>query len=301
MINKKKTKIRQDFSVSSILVVGTLRDVENNIEKTLKCLDDAFSWVTNICWFLVESDSKDRTLSKLKILQKKYKNFRFISLGNLEKKLPLRSQRIGYCRQKYVEEIRSNVLYKNIQYVVVADLDKINLGLKKEAVRSCWDTKIKWDAVFANQPGGYYDIWALRHSMWSPADCFVEYNWLISNGVRPSSAYYKSVTSKLLKLNSNLDWISVNSAFGGIGIYKRYLFNKSDYIYNKDNKVQEMCEHVNFNFTLIDKGYSLYINPKFVNSYNTDHVLKMRLKYWILVVTSLSFFNGIKNFFGSKS
>jgi hypothetical protein len=73
---------------------------------------------------------------------------------------------------------------------------------------------------------------------------------------------------------------SFANKFGGLGIYKRKLFDSSDY--TKLNL--ESCiyrEHVDFHHSCVALGYSLYINPRLINShwniYNRHRVKMLRL------------------------
>jgi hypothetical protein len=60
-------------------------------------------------------------------------------------------------------------------------------------------------------------------------------------------------------------WLPVDSAFGGIGIYKTSSFKHASYFGFSNG--HEICEHVGFHQMAREVGMKLYINPKFtVNS-----------------------------------
>jgi hypothetical protein len=76
--------------------------------------------------------------------------------------------------------------------------------------------------------------------------------------------------------------ISVNSAFGGIGIYKSWCFFKADY---RDDSHSHECEHVSFHRKLEVDGARMYINPRFINSiintYNMNKIFLIRnVRLW---------------------
>ena len=72
----------------SILVVGTVRNVEKSIIKEIdKCIKSLVKF-EDFKFYLVESDSTDNTLKILELLKKKLPNFEFSSLGILENKIP---------------------------------------------------------------------------------------------------------------------------------------------------------------------------------------------------------------------
>jgi hypothetical protein len=61
------------------------------------------------------------------------------------------------------------------------------------------------------------------------------------------------------------EWIPVESAFGGLAIYKRHLFDNVRYssvLANGDR----VCEHVTLHQQMKVKGAKLYINPALINS-----------------------------------
>jgi hypothetical protein len=61
------------------------------------------------------------------------------------------------------------------------------------------------------------------------------------------------------------EWIPVDSAFGGLAIYKRYLFDNVRYssvLANGD----PVCEHVTLHQQMKSKGARLFINPSLINS-----------------------------------
>ena len=196
--------------------------------------------------------------------------FAFVTLGNLRKQYPKRTARIAKCRNRYLQELRANKKYNNIDYVVVADLDGVNSDLTKTAVKSCWKFTEEWDACFANQSKVYYDIWALRHKTWCPNDCWKTYKFLLNHGVSKHRALHAAVYSRMININSNEDPIEVDSAFGGLGIYKKHAILTSVYIGLDDNE-EEICEHVNLHTTMKDKGLRLYIIPSLINCGWIEH------------------------------
>jgi glycosyltransferase involved in cell wall biosynthesis len=145
---------------SKVLILGTIRDCASTIEPIRRILSEAFDDAESIQWFVVESDSGDTTVETLEAIARQDPQFRFVSLGQLCAQVPQRTARIAQCRNRYLEEIRTNPEYQEIDYVVVADLDEVNLGLTRAAVRTCWH-HTGWDMMWANQRGPYYDIWAL--------------------------------------------------------------------------------------------------------------------------------------------
>lgn len=273
---RKEEYMRKNISLSNIVVVGLVRNCEKNLEIEVQKINSAFVSAASIRWLVIESDSDDGTVNILKKLSVN-SLFNFISLGKLETKHPMRTERIAKCRNRYLEELRVKSKYNKIDYVVVADLDGINSKLTSSAVNSCWDLGEDWDACFANQSEAYYDIWALRHRVWSPNDCWENYDFLINNGKSKSEALKTAVYSRMIKLKNNMKPLEVDSAFGGLGIYKSSIFLESKYTGLNLNQ-EEICEHVNFHNGLREKGFRLFIAPALINCGWNEHNKNLKIK-----------------------
>jgi len=267
--------------LDNFLVTGLVRNCSKTIYKDILRLQTVFQKISNIHWLLIESDSDDNTVEKLQSLEKRVDNFRYLSLGNLQHKMPLRTQRIAYCRNKYLEELRKNTLYSEIRYVVIVDLDGINNLLTEKAFLTCWD-KEGWDVCTANQKGPYYDIWALRHPVWSPNDCWIQQKFLQQYGLGQYDSIVAAVYSRMITISPEKEWIEVDSSFGGLAIYRRSVLEVGEYIGLNDDG-QESCEHVSLHAQLKSFGYRIYINPKLINAAYTEHTKPLRLSRRILL------------------
>lgn len=207
-------------------------------------------------------------------------DLRFLSLGKLRDEYPCRALRLAVCRNEYVKVIKSDPAYAGIDFVVVVDLDEINNTLGRQAVESCWDSVVDWDACFANSAGPYYDIWALRHRDWMPFDCWKRYH-VLKKYIGEDRAFEACVQSAEITIDPQASPIEVESAFGGVGIYKSHLFKSSSYPVERENcgyvigrdeafKVlgdcgRCACEHVGFHEQMKDQGARLFILPNLVN------------------------------------
>jgi len=277
----------------SFLIVGTVRNCQDTISEEVHRLKKIFDGSVSVYWLLIESDSVDDTEASLRGLKLEVPFFDYISMGQLSYKYPQRARRIAVCRDVYVNEIRTRPEYLSIDYVVVADLDGMCRQITPESVQSCW-IKQDWMACFANQPKGYYDLWALRHNYWSPRDPYRTFNCLVNLGVNSAKAYKISMIDKILKIKPGSKWIAVESAFGGLGIYRYEAFMMADYSVDGDYP-HDTCEHVTFNRKLKGQPAKLYINPALVNVYRSSHVFQMKLKYVLLRVFGLSIFEKLKS------
>jgi hypothetical protein len=273
---------------SKILIVGLVRNASRTLQNDVITLLEAFHNFKNFEFLLVESDSTDSTVQLLTSIKGGLSNFEFLALGNLDKTIPVREDRISYCRNRYLEELRNNPRYSNIEYLVVADMDGINDDLTTKSVESCF-VKQDWGACFANQHPFYYDIYALRHPDWSPNDCWKYEKALRDAGLPHVLAREKAVYSRQKRINPNSNWIEVQSAFGGFGIYNvKYLGNVS--YSSRDSNGDIICEHVQFHLDIRDNGAKLFINPSLINSRKNPHTSNRhkinRIKWLIKIFLS---------------
>lgn len=250
-----------------IQIVGTVRDVANIISQEIAIVERAFQKFGLLNIFLVESDSRDKTLKTLQELKETKLNFEYVSLGNLQSELPNRYERIAYCREQYLNYVREKS--DNIDYVVVVDLDGMNLSLSEDSVGNAFSQSDNWDAIFANQRGRYYDIGALRHRYWSPNDCFSVMHWA-SSITTNESARLLAIQSRMIKIDESAGLIPVESAFGGLAIYRVTVFIQSSYI-GLDENSNPQLDHVAFNLRLSKRGFRLFIDSQLINCVLNSH------------------------------
>lgn len=253
----------------TLLITGLGRNIGGVIEHNVSQLLSSFDMFENIEILVIESDSSDNSIEILKKTSLKYPNFNYISLGTLENRFPDRLDRISYCRNAYMSALRNDPKYRDVILVCVVDFDLLLDALDSKGIGSCFD-RDDWSAVFANQLGVYYDIFALRAEKWSPDDCWDLDRILRESGVHPRIAREVAVHSRQKRISRRSSWIPVNSAFGGMAIYRRDVIIKLNYS-ARDIDNQAICEHVPFNKAISDNGGKLFINPRFTNFSWNDH------------------------------
>ena len=121
------------------LVVGSVRNCEKYLRRDILRIKNALAEAKDIYWMIIESDSTDQSISVLTGLKNEIKNFNYISLGDLRYKIPIRTERIAYCRNIYLDQIRHNANYENVEYIIVSDFDGMNEYLTSSSLESCWD------------------------------------------------------------------------------------------------------------------------------------------------------------------
>lgn len=263
----------------NVVVVGAVRNVAKTLSTEVKRLHNILNssdHINTVQWLLIESDSTDNTIQTLDQLSNDIPSFGYLGLGNLDKKIPERTERIAHCRNAYLDELDSNFEYENTDLVIMADLDGINNILNTASLNSCFINN-DWDVCCANTKGPYYDIWALRHPQWCPGDCLQEYQFLRQYGWRSYSARFATIYSRMIIIQPDSDWIEVDSAFAGLAIYKKHAIQGQRYTAYAGKRA--ICEHVNFHKNIKAKGNIIFINPAMLNCKNPPHSRKLRFPH----------------------
>jgi hypothetical protein len=273
---------------NTFLVTGIARDCEKSIRKTLKSIKSLLGSDASISYFIVESDSTDRTLKTLESTKAVEQDFHFISLGNLVGSVPDRIQRIAICRNSYLEHL--DQLAKsgaNPDYVVIADFDGVNNRISN--IHSSTTLFSQSKVVCANQFGAYYDILALRKTGWVEEDYRLAVRRDISRGAGNIEAYIKNVSANQRKIHRTSPTIQVESAFGGLAIYPATALAGVRYTPALIGTNLYECEHVSLNSEVRNRGYDIEIQPGLQNIGAIAHtILTFRLaKVLVLTLSAL--------------
>ena len=269
-----------DLTGYRVFVAGIVRNVEKTISRDVEKMNEAIAGFGEIYWFLVESDSEDRSIQALESLSKEVPNFSYTSLGSIQN--PEQSRTIGMAtaRNRYLEELRNNPKLSEVDFVVISDFNALNTQITQTNLESCF-LRDDWDACFANQTGKYYDIWALRHPLWSPNDCWQQLAFYRQYMKFPEKALFASVQSRMISIPVSSPWIEVDSAFGGLGIYRKSVIEKGEYIGLTGTSLP-ICEHVPLHLNMRANGAKLFINPSMINTDSTNHSDASSLRYAIV-------------------
>ena len=270
---------------STIIILAAARNVAKVVESQVEVLSKSFRDFKEVRLHFVESHSTDSTVTILKALETKYENFSFESISHVSNKNQTRTERISLARNKAKDYAAK--MSESLDYVVVADLDGVNSGLTRSSVISNWSNS-DWDMVAANQRRDYYDVWALRHKDICPNDCWEDFENFCAS-MPKKAAFRLSVKAKMKSFVSAKGFVKVDSAFGGIAIYKSSIYFDSDYRGITERGIP-ICEHVPFNLSLVEKGAKLFINPEFVNCESSISSLPFckRIKHFIISDRNIS-------------
>jgi hypothetical protein len=269
MKGKRMTMTTEPFDLASrprpeqttITIVGTVRNGGRSLAADVARLAAATEGFAARRFFISESDSDDDTVDQLRRLEKARDDFAFESAGRLAPSMPLRTERIAHGRNRCVDYVRQ-LAGSPDDVVLVADLDGINDRLTAGGLRSCWDLPVRWDVCTANRGGAYYDIYALRCAGWVDEDC-VKATDLLAERMDRTLASWLVTRSRMIVLPRTHPPILVESAFGGLGIYRRAVFD--GFVYEglaPDGS--EICEHLSAHRQIVDAGGAIYINTAMV-------------------------------------
>jgi hypothetical protein len=263
-------------STCEVAIVGIARNCARSIERDLAVLLRAATIFARVHLLVVESDSDDRTPALLAELSARMPGLRHLSLGRLREQLPQRTARIAHCRNACLDELAANPVYAGVTHVVVSDLDGVSRDLTGAALATCWrDDAPNWDMCAANQADYYYDVWALRHPVWCPGDAWAEQRALVPVLGR-TAADEIALFSRMVHIDPGRPMIEVESAFGGLAVYRRDALLAARYV-GLDTNGAEICEHVTLHAQMRADGARLYVNPALVNARRTKHAGRKKL------------------------
>ena len=259
------------LSRSRVLVTGLARDCGNHLAREILRIEKhALKIFSAVDFFIVESDSIDNTEEVLREIKSKKRNFQYLSLGKLANEIPGRINRLRYCRNSYVNFVRQNVAEDKPDFVMVVDFDIKNRALDLHPLAKLV-SKNDWDGLFVNQRGPYYDIYALRKDGWVEDDCFKRYREL-ARQMPAKKAKKEAIWSQMQRIPRDKELIEVESAFGGLGVYRRRVFENFDYASLNETSTGE-SEHISLHKKIVNSGGKLFIVPAMTNFSYSPHNL----------------------------
>jgi hypothetical protein len=261
----------------TVLIAGVARNCAATLPGTVQRLTAALPAFHTVRWLVVESDSSDNTVAVLQQLAQTVPGFEYRSLGALAPRMAERTERLAFCRNVYLDHLqRLNEAASGptVPYLIVADLDGVNDALTPEALLTCW-AREDWAVCCANQRGLYYDIWALRHPQWCPGDCWEESRFLEQFSGNAGSARKAAVYSRMVNIPSQNDWLPVQSAFGGLAVYRSSVLQHARYV-GLTPEGRPVCEHVAFHAGILAQGGQIFINPQLINADTSELIAQ----YW---------------------
>jgi hypothetical protein len=258
---------------------GCARDCGRNIQSVLANVTRLASLFAEAGYVFFENDSSDTTRSVLEQWGAGRDHFHLSGADGLAAIMPARTMRLALARNENLKTVRGTPL-KDFDYFVVCDCDSVNeQEISAEAFTRAVDfleADKKRAGVFVNQDGPYFDVWALRHSKLCPNDVWEEtLDYAISHGVSDEQAYDAVFSKYQIAFPIDAEPIEVNSAFGGLAIYKMRYALKGQYDGHRTKVMRQggrhirltmqVCEHVKFHKGIREAGGRLHIVPWLIN------------------------------------
>lgn len=259
----------------AVLICGAARNAAAGLPLTLARIEELRRALGRCDVVIVTNDNLDGTDDILESWRRQDGSHQLVRLDGLAERLPANVERITAARNAYLAWLQENRA-GNHEFVVVLDLDGPNqhmdVGAIVDLVQGPWQD---WDAVFANQRQAYYDIFALRHPQWCPGCCLSELKartkkflfWKLGYARARNELIYR----RQYAIPPSAPPIPVQSAFGGLGIYRASTLQTARYA-ARDQAGNPVCEHVALHEAMLQKGARLFIVPWLLNDAPAEHL-----------------------------
>jgi hypothetical protein len=184
---------------------------------------------------------------------------------------------------------------------MVVDFDIRNNRFDQNSLHRVLNVEQEWDALFANQTGRYFDIFALRSENWSPRDCMEEVDELIKRGHSREYGKEIAIWKKMKRIDISIEPIEVESAFGGMAIYKNWIFERFDYNIASTPIGARESEHVALHYKARRAGAVLLIHPGFNNfAWNPHNLASFKILRRIDNLSKQSFLTEFRKIIRSR-
>lgn len=249
----------------SVVFVGPVRNCAPFLRDVFKNIDRIGGLFKSYSCVFVESDSSDNSLEILEEYSKKNDKIYVASLGKLEPRIQSRTLRIATARNAAINICEQKGLMDSHDFYIQLCVDDVMAQeMDLDAVLSCFKYDLEsWDVMTANQ-NTYYDLWTLRKEGWLNYDCWYEVHR------RPpymslEDAKNIFVGSRFIKIPKDYGLIEVDSAHGGISIFKTSIAKGCRYRgYNVENNFEE-SDIISFCQDVKAKGGKIFINSELIN------------------------------------
>ncbi len=298
---------------TSLAVYLLARDCQKYLTKTLRNLQRIGSYFKHVEFFVAENDSVDATTDILLRWCHEDSNHRHsVDVRTyVAQHIPLytshddegHNQSSVFTREHdaslehthmrkrtmRIAAVRDSALYaiKNSQtefeYVLMLDADVFSFSVR--GILSCFsDYFPPWDVLTAN--GRLFYFYMLKKFIPFLKEVYYDTFAIqrIHEDARPFDRNINLLREfSLLKKRSML--FPVNSAFGGMGLYKYHVLKDVEYFTSVEEDKFRFCEHISFHRKLRTMGFcNIFVNPAMLLHYNN---------------ASRAFFSGfVKHFFG---
>lgn len=260
-----------NLSNPSVVFAGCARNCEPFLEAVLANVASFAAAFDRTGFVFVENDSSDGTLATLQRWIAGRTNAQLLTATGIAARQPSRTARIASARNAYLDFIAQSQL-REFEYLVVLDLDDVNAGQMSahdlRAAVNYLEEHRDHTGLFACSDPVYFDVWALRHPTWCPNDVWAEVR--SCTALPYPQAVERFVYSRQIHVPADSRPIPVQSAFGGLGIYRLDAVQAGRYV-GLTEVGTECCEHVAFNASAGTRG-KLALFPRLRNQAPAAHI-----------------------------
>jgi hypothetical protein len=266
-----------------IAFIGLAQNCAQHLPAVLRNIENMATLASESAFLFLENDSTDNTKAILSGWGNGRPNFTLLNFDGLNS-LGVRTVKLEILRNTCVECLRTYKNLKDFDLVISVDMDDvaawpIDLGELSKAIQFV-QSDSQHAGVFANQLGTYYDIWALRHKTLCPGDAWEEV--IDFKNAHPEvsneEAFNQTFKKRIPSFSPTEKPIEVDSAFGGLGVYRMSYILKNPNPYlgytiksmpSNDGSFKvsrrQYCEHVHFHAGIRSQGGKLFIWPSLIN------------------------------------
>ncbi|UUV06630.1 hypothetical protein [Ruegeria sp. YS9] len=258
----------------SMNIVGVVRNGGSALIDTINRIENLSAQLHRFTVTIATNDNTDGTDQVLSDYAGQSRHVDIMRLDGLASELPNRVERITAARNAVLKKLEDQD--RDLELTLVLDLDGPNTCLDAQAVLTAAQRVAPlWEGVFANPKPAYDDIYTLRCSGWCDEDVWQR----IQSTRRPlfgrrkwrRSVMKSAVFDRQFHIPADTPLIPVDSAFGGAGLYKSRALRGLRYSC-RDEKGQQVCEHVMLHKRLRDRGARLFIDPSLTTLATEDRL-----------------------------
>jgi hypothetical protein len=266
---------------SKATFVGCVKNVSINLPAVLQNIDRLSQLFEKTAFIFVENDSTDNTVEILQSWGNSRKDFAIRSLTGLDKAIQPRTMRLETCRNLYLAALKKTKPFTADDVVIMLDMDDVNSNpIEVSGFLTAHDHLIEREdvaAVTAIQQGAYYDLWALRHPEHFNRDLWEDViDIALAENLQDPEPFERVFATCDTQFISRESPTEVDSAFGGLGIYKfnalvrnpiPYVGQHTKFLLDGGTNFYRMqrCEHVSFHLGFKTLGMKMVIHPSLVN------------------------------------
>jgi len=243
------------MSESRAVICGLARGIAGHWRATGEArFNHLASLFKDHAFIVYENDSEDETVDYLESWQMKDPERISLTTEKLDRERlggmgQQRVVRMAEYRNKCLDKVREKFL--DYDYYILIDMD-LTGGFSYDGVANTIGSEFLWSGVAANGKNSRRG----NHVYW---DTFAHRD--LGHGMGTHGGRMKGYHGKYATSGRGDPWVKVNSAFGGMAIYKIGDVINSTY-------TGEASEHVPFHLDIIQRGGNIFMNPNLVVLYN---------------------------------